>query len=207
MLAVAVDPFLDADSTGTRLADGGLDLVLLPCWRGGDDGKVSLGDGMLTKHVQQCSTDRTLSTADDDAAGFEVKTMHRAEIFAQLLLHDTLQVVQARPTVRLTGYATRLLHRGKIPVLIDEGQTPPRRRCGVAKSDAIVEFETVRGFEAASVNEQCRRCDALLPLRAVEKTKLLCQVYVEPFATVGAVDRFTQGKIVHDERQNLSQQP
>ncbi len=180
---------LDADGAGTRLAEGGVDLVLLPGWWRRDDGEILLGDGMLTEHVQQCGAHRTLSTADNDAAGFEVETMHRAEIFTQLPLHGPLQVVQAGPTVGLAGYAARLVHGGKILILVDDGQGQRRGWCRVAESDAVVEPEAVRGFGAAGVNEQCRGGDAPLPLRAVEKTKFLCQIDIEPFATVGTVDR------------------
>ena len=89
-LAVSVNPFLDANGTGTGLADGGVDFLLLPCGGRSDDGKVVLGDSTLLKHVQQCGADSTHSAADDDAAGFEIETMHGAEIFAQLVLHGTL---------------------------------------------------------------------------------------------------------------------
>ena len=58
----------------------------------------------------------------------------------------------------------------------------------------------MRGFLALGIDEQVCCCYALLPLRAVEKTKLLCQVYVKPFATVSTADRSTKRKIMHDER-------
>lgn len=131
--------------------------------------------------------------------------MHGAEIFAQLSLHSTFQVVQASTSVGLTGYATGLLHCGKILVLIDDRQGQRRWWCRVAEGDAVVEFEAVRYLLAACVDEQGCRCDALLPLRAVEKTKFLCQVYIEPFATVGTANGFAKGKIVHNERENLNQ--
>ena len=155
---------------------------------------------MLPEHVQQCGANGTLGTADDDAAGFEVETMHGTEIFAQLSLHSTFQIVQASTAVGLAGYATGLLHCGKIFIMIDNGQGQGRWRYWVAESNAVVEFEAVRGFLATCIDEQFRRCDALLPLRAVEKTKFLCQVYVEPFATVGTADRSAKRKIIHDER-------